>query len=216
MFDLLSKNTGSSLRPFLALLLLLVFNAFPAFLPSTEAVFPINLADIPCGKGTLQARSSRIIGGSSLLNRVTVTPRQNCCDRPVPLGRQAPQKDSKLAQGSNSEFVSGSETEFWNSHSHTSQIGSFANFSGPLWRLTHHLKACPYSCPLRHNQATAKKRKIWPWSSTVIRPNTTTPPEEWEVVAGGLTTKERGQVRQVPKILLTRERQRFLQELITK
>ena len=119
MFDLLSKNTGSSLRPFVALPLLVFINIYP--LP-TEAVFPINLADIPCGKGTLQARSSRIIGGSSLLNRVTVTPRQNRCDRPVPLGRQAPQKDSKLAQGSNSEFVSGSETEFWNSHSHTSQI----------------------------------------------------------------------------------------------
>ena len=54
--------------------------------------------------------------------RVRVTPRQNRCDRPVPLGRQAPQKDSKLAQGSNSEFVSGSEKEFWKSHSHTPNI----------------------------------------------------------------------------------------------
>ena len=121
MFDL-SKNTGSSLRPSLALLLLLLLNAFP---PPIKADFPINLADIPCGKGALKARSSRIIGGSSLLNRVTVTPRQNRCDRPVPLGRQAPQKDSKLAQGSNSEFVSGSEKEFWNSRPHTSPINIY-------------------------------------------------------------------------------------------
>ena len=56
-----SKNTGSGLLR-ISPLALLVLNVFP---PPTEAA--INLADIECGKGATKARSSRIIGGSSIL-----------------------------------------------------------------------------------------------------------------------------------------------------
>ena len=63
MFDL-SKNTGSSLRPPIAIGLL-VLNV--VHLATTKAEVPVNLADVPCGQGPQRARASRIIGGSTIL-----------------------------------------------------------------------------------------------------------------------------------------------------
>ena len=60
MFDL-SKNTGSSLRPPIAIGLLV-------HLAATKAEVPVNLADVPCGQGPQRARASRIIGGSTILH----------------------------------------------------------------------------------------------------------------------------------------------------
>ena len=62
MFDL-SKNTGSSLRPPIAILVLNLVH-----LATTKADVPVNLADVPCGQGPQRARASRIIGGSTLLH----------------------------------------------------------------------------------------------------------------------------------------------------
>ena len=62
MFDL-SKNTGSSLRPPIATLVLNLVH-----LAATKADVPVNLADVPCGQGPQRARASRIIGGSTLLH----------------------------------------------------------------------------------------------------------------------------------------------------
>jgi len=141
MFDL-SKNTWSSLRPSLALLLLLlVFNAFSS--PTAKAGFPINLADIPCGKGSLQPRSSRIIGGKTAV-----------------IG-QFPWAVRLHKKTSNSNRA------------------AIVHCGGSLITARHVLTAA---------------------HCVTIRPNTTTEPDEWEVVAGGLTTKERGQVRQVTSI----------------
>ena len=64
MFDL-SKNTGSSPRPPIAIALL-VLNV--VHLAATKADVPVNLADVPCGQGPQRARASRIIGGSTLLH----------------------------------------------------------------------------------------------------------------------------------------------------
>ena len=64
MFDL-SKNTGSSLRPPIAIALL-VLNV--VHLATTKADVPVNLADVPCGQGPQRARASRIIGGSTILH----------------------------------------------------------------------------------------------------------------------------------------------------
>jgi len=145
MFDL-SKNTGSSLRPSRALLLLLlVFNVFSS---PTKAGFSINLADIPCGKGALKARSSRIIGGK------------------------------------------------------TAVIGQFP-WAVRLHKKTpnSHRAAIVSSCQVHCGGSLITARHVLTAAHCVtIRPNTVTPADEWEVVAGGLNTKERGQVRQVKSI----------------
>ena len=64
MFDL-SKNTGSSVRPPIAITLL-ALNV--VHLAAAKADVPVNLADVPCGQGPQRARASRIIGGSTLLH----------------------------------------------------------------------------------------------------------------------------------------------------
>merc|ERR1719490_661122 len=127
MFDL-SKNTGSSLRPSLALHL--VFNVFSS---PTKAGFSINLADIPCGKGALKARSSRIIGGKTAV--IGQFPWA------VRLHKKTP-----------------------NSHR-----AAIVHCGGSLITARHVLTAA---------------------HCVTIRPNTVTPAGEWEVVAGGLNTKE--------------------------
>ena len=63
MFDL-SKNNGSSVRPPIAIALL-VLNV--VHLGATKTDAPVNLADVPCGQGPQRARASRIIGGSRIL-----------------------------------------------------------------------------------------------------------------------------------------------------
>ena len=148
MFDL-SKNTGSSLRPPIAIALLV-------HLAATKADVPVNLADVPCGQGPQRARASRIIGGSTILHARWTIPQAKMPLKANFLGLSGYTKSRPGHQ----QWI---RVRFWIgifklSKLITTWYGSLAKIAGPLWRFSHYRKACPNCRPLCDHQAKDDQR----------------------------------------------------------